>query len=43
MFNNHLALIITVIGLLSLLGLRSIWPKSRAIPTVLLTLRLASP
>ncbi len=40
MFNNHLALIITVIGLLSLLGLRSIWPKSRAIPTVLLTLSI---
>ena len=38
MFNNHLALIITVIGLLSLSGLRSIWPKSGSAPAVILIL-----
>ncbi len=38
MFNNHVALIITVIGLLSLYGLRSVWRKPGAVPAVLLTL-----
>jgi cytoskeletal protein CcmA (bactofilin family) len=38
MFYNHLALIITVIGLLSLFGVSSIWRKSGAVPAVLLTL-----
>ena len=38
MFNNHLALIITLIGLLSLYGLRSVWRKPGAVPAVLLTL-----
>ena len=38
MFNNHLALIITVIALLSLYGLRSVWRQPGAVPAVLLTL-----
>lgn len=42
MFNNHLALVITAIGLLTLYGLRNVWQKPGSIPAVLLTLGIGA-
>ena len=42
MFNNHLALVIAAIGLLTLYGLRNVWQKPGSIPAVLLTLGISA-
>ena len=42
MFNNHLALVIAAIGLLTLYGLRNVWQKPGSIPAVLLTLGIGA-